>query len=114
VALINTATLLLVTTSNTFSTVNPIAGQMNIIQSVVASNVVGDANISTIAGQMNIIQSVVSSNVVSDANILLVTNGSMQNAASKSYTTMTNTINGRIDANIVKPFGEIAQREYWM
>jgi hypothetical protein len=33
---------------------------------------------------------------------------------SKSYTTMTNTINGRIDANIVKPFGEIAQREYWM
>ena len=113
-ALINTATLLVVTTSNTFSTTSPIPGQMNIGQFLVASNIVSDAVIFTVSGQMNIVQSVVASNIVSDANLLLVTNGSMQNAASKSYTTMTNTINGRIDANIIKPFGEISQREYWM
>ena len=113
-ALINTATFLIGTTSNTSNKTNPIPGQMNIVQSVVASNIVSDANIFTIGGQMNIVQSVVASNIVSDANLLLVTNGSMQNAASKSYTTMTNSFNGRIDSNIIKVFGEVAQREYWM
>ena len=105
---------MVVNTSNTFSKANPIPGQMNIVQSVVASNIVSDANLFTIGGQMNIVQSVVASNIVSDANLLLVTNGSRQNAASKSYTTMTNSINGRIDSNIIKVFGEVAQREYWM
>lgn len=113
-ASINTSTLLMGTTSNTANYTNPIAGQMNVIQSLVTSNVVGDANIYTVSGQMNIIQSLVTSNVVGDANLLLITTGGMVNSSIKSYTTMTNRISGRIDSNIVKVFGEIAQREYWM
>lgn len=89
-ALINTAILLVGTTSNTANKINAIPGQMKITQSLVASN------------------------IVSDANIFTMTTMAMQNAASKSYTTMTNSINGRIDSNIIKVFGEIAQREYWM
>jgi len=109
-----TETILIGTTSNTANYTNPIAGQMNVIQSLVTSNIVSDANIYTVSGQMNINQSVVTSNIVSDANLLLVATNGMQNAASKSYTTMTNSFNGRIDSDIIKVFGEIAQREYWM
>ena len=90
VALINTAILLVGTISNTANKTNAIPGQMNIIQSLVASN------------------------IVSDANIFTMTNDARVNAISKSYTTMTNSFNGRIDSNIIKVFGEIAQREYWM
>lgn len=89
-ALINTAILLVGTISNTANKTNTIPGQMNITQSLVASN------------------------IVSDANIFTMTNDARVNAISKSYTTMTNSFNGRIDSNIIKVFGEIAQREYWM
>lgn len=70
---------------------------------------------SPIPGQMSIYQSVVTvTDAVLGAKPLLPTFSNMNSNVSLSYTTITNKIAGPIDQGIVKLFGDIPQREYWM
>jgi len=70
---------------------------------------------SPIPGQMNIFESVVTvSDAVLGTKLSLPTFSNMNANVSLSYTTMTNKIAGPIDIGVIKLFGDIPQREYWM
>lgn len=68
-----------------------------------------------VPGQMNIIQSsVTTTDVTLGATPLLPVLNQQSNTVSVSYTTMTNSIAGPIEAGVIKLFGDSPQREYWM
>lgn len=116
---ISTATIGIGYSANTNYLVNPIAGQMNIPDTVVtvAQYDKGGSTVSTfdVAGQMNINQSVVATaNVGLGSSTLLPVFANMQANTIVPYTTITNKIAGPIDQGIVKLFGDNPQRELWM
>lgn len=112
-----TTTLVPVTMQTTESNIiNPIPGNMNVPEMVVSLSQY-DLSLSSnaISGQMNIFQSPVTvNNATLSLNIEpLLFNTQLSNTIIP-YTTITNSFAGAIDTSIIKLFGEIAQREYWM
>jgi hypothetical protein len=106
-------------TGNTSFAEGPIPGQMNIYESLVtvAQYDKGGSSVSAydITGQMNIYNSPVT---VTDATkgtptALLLTNN-MANSTILPYSTITTSIAGPIQQGVIKLFGDIPQREYWL
>lgn len=106
------------TGSNTNYFISPIDGQMNVNQSGILSTVYYNGStksLNPIDGQMNVIQSrvLVTDSTLSAQTQTVTTNSMLANTV-VSYTTITNKLATGIDANIIKTFGDIPQREYWM
>lgn len=98
---------------------NPIAGQMNINESMltVAQYDKGGSTVSAFAipGQMNINQSNVNaSDMMLGTKPLLPVFANMQANTVVPFTTITNKIAGNLDMGIVKVFGDNPNRELWM
>lgn len=65
-------------------------------------------------GQMEIPKSVTANLNYSTSSTPLVSMTNRVNAVEVSYTTITNSIAGPISAGVIKVFGDIPQREYWL
>lgn len=107
-----------VTIANTETLIiRDVPGSMNvpeIVVTVLQYDLTGNS-LYDIAGQMNILDSVVSvNNVTLSSNIEPLQFSSRLSNTVVPYTTITNSFAGAIDTPIIKVFGEIAQREYWM
>jgi hypothetical protein len=115
---ITTATTGIGYTGDSSFLINPIQGQMNITKSAlnVASYDLGASqSLYPIAGQMNVYDSVTTvTDVTLGTQTMLPTTNNIVNIPINPYTTITTSIAGPIPQGIIKVFGDIPRREYWV